>query len=267
MKAAALPYRAVAFDLDGTALLPDSTLSERTIETIERLSERNIVPIITTARSRDSANRYRSRLGISTPMICYNGACVTTGTEELIHLKLDTWVVRDIIARCRVAKLAVHLYLDHRLLIEPGYQQTEGYEKQVESYSSVVDFDHLEGLEATKLLLIGDRQRLQRLKDELEESYQDSLTMLFSYQDYFEIMPKGANKRPALACLLDSLGIERDELIAFGDGENDHDMLCWAAHGVVMENAPDHVKRGIACQALPNSEDGMARYLEGLFGR
>lgn len=259
-------YRCVAFDLDGTALLPDSSLSEKTIHTIQRLSELGVVPIITTARSTHSALSYRSRLGISTPMVCYNGACVTTGNEELFHMKLDTWVVRDIISRCRQLGIAVHLYLDHRLLIEPDYQQTEGYEKQVESYSSIVDFDHLEGLEATKLLLIGDRQRLQRLKDELEDSCKETLSMLFSYKDYFEIMPKGANKRPALAQLLDSMGIDREELIAFGDGENDHEMLCWAAHGVVMENAPDHVKRGIACQALPNSEDGMARYLEKVFG-
>ena len=63
----------------------------------------------------------------------------------------------------------------------------------------------------------------------------------------------------------DTLNFNMDKIIAFGDAENDLDMLKKVGHPVVMENAQAIVKDSINNRAGKNSEDGVAKYLENYF--
>ena len=69
-----------------------------------------------------------------------------------------------------------------------------------------------------------------------------SYTHLSSWFNNVEIMHKGVNKGEALKALINYLGIDKDEVIAFGDNYNDLPMLELAGIGVVMGNANDEVK-------------------------
>jgi Cof subfamily protein (haloacid dehalogenase superfamily) len=57
-----------------------------------------------------------------------------------------------------------------------------------------------------------------------------------------DIIPKGGGKSAGMQVFLDKYGLERSETMAFGDGENDIDMLKFAGIGVAMGNAKDSVK-------------------------
>ncbi|WP_300344639.1 HAD family hydrolase, partial [Fusobacterium sp.] len=61
------------------------------------------------------------------------------------------------------------------------------------------------------------------------------------------------------------LGIETCEVMAFGDGENDLDMLRTVGHPVAMENSQEIVKNEIKNRAIPNTEEGVAKYIEEYF--
>ena len=70
----------------------------------------------------------------------------------------------------------------------------------------------------------------------------DRAAVYISGEWVVEISAAGVNKATALAELCEERGIDADEVIAFGDHQNDVPMLAWAGHGVAVENAhPDAI--------------------------
>ncbi|WP_302489555.1 HAD hydrolase family protein [uncultured Mitsuokella sp.] len=76
---------------------------------------------------------------------------------------------------------------------------------------------------------------------------------------------KGVSKSASLARVCERLGIERSEVMAFGDAQNDMSMLDFAGHGVAMGNACDELKDMADEITLSNNEDGIAASLSRHF--
>ena len=69
-------------------------------------------------------------------------------------------------------------------------------------------------------------------------------------------------KATGLAFLADHLGFARERTVAFGDGENDIQLVEWAGYGVAVENAHPRVKE-VADFVCPSvDEEGVAQTLE-----
>ena len=85
----------------------------------------------------------------------------------------------------------------------------------------------------------------------------------FSEKKWIEISPKGCSKFVAIEKLAKYLQIRKEEIICFGDGLNDMDMLAHCENGVAMKNALDEVKK-IAKDVtkLDNNHDGIVEYLK-----
>ena len=82
--------------------------------------------------------------------------------------------------------------------------------------------------------------------------------------DCVEIGPAGIDKAAGLAWLCAHLGVDRADVVAFGDEHNDHAMLRWAGHGVAMANANEQT-RALADEIAPsNVDDGVAVVIERL---
>ncbi len=81
------------------------------------------------------------------------------------------------------------------------------------------------------------------------------------YPTALDIVGKHTNKGEAILTVLEKLGIDRKNSLAFGDGHNDVDMLKAAGTGVAMDNALEEVKE-IADEVCPSvDEDGIYEYL------
>ena len=80
-----------------------------------------------------------------------------------------------------------------------------------------------------------------------------------------EIAHRNAGKRAGLAAVLAGLGLTESQTVAFGDADNDIDMISWAGIGIAMENGTEGAKNAADRIAPPNDEDGVARMLESLF--
>ncbi|ADD45791.1 HAD-IIB family hydrolase [Stackebrandtia nassauensis] len=81
-----------------------------------------------------------------------------------------------------------------------------------------------------------------------------------------EICPPGINKDYGLSLVAKRLGIAASDTIAFGDAENDLSMFAWAGRSIAVANAHDHVKAAADELTASNDDDGVAVYLEKLFG-
>lgn len=79
-------------------------------------------------------------------------------------------------------------------------------------------------------------------------------------------MAEGVTKATGLARLCAHLGIDRTDVVAFGDALNDVEMLRWAGHGVAMGHAAPEVADAADEVGGTNDEDGVAQVIERLLG-
>ena len=82
---------------------------------------------------------------------------------------------------------------------------------------------------------------------------------------YIEISHGEVCKRNAIRWLAEHLGVEQPFIAAFGDGENDIEMIEYAGYGIAMGNAVDSLKKISDRIALSVDEDGLAHIIEEFF--
>ena len=85
-----------------------------------------------------------------------------------------------------------------------------------------------------------------------------------SVYNNLEINGEGAEKGAAILRLAERLGVDRSEVMAFGDGENDYSMIEKAGIGVVMANGEERLKAAADYMTATNNESGVALALEKL---
>ena len=70
----------------------------------------------------------------------------------------------------------------------------------------------------------------------MAERYREKVDLLSTEKENLEFMPRGINKATALSKVAGQLGVRAEDVLAFGDGENDVQMLSWAGAGVAMRH-------------------------------
>ena len=79
-----------------------------------------------------------------------------------------------------------------------------------------------------------------------------------------EVGGKNTSKAQALLHLMEQWQLSREQVMAFGDSENDLEMLSMAGTGVAMANAEETVRRVADLAAESNDRDGVAKVIEDL---
>lgn len=82
---------------------------------------------------------------------------------------------------------------------------------------------------------------------------------------FIDIVPRGGSKRIGIDAVIRAYGIKLSETMAFGDGQNDSEMLRHAGIGVAMGNAADEVKQAADYVTSGIDDDGLARALKHWF--
>lgn len=267
-------YRLIVSDMDGTLLDPVGKVSEKTKQTFKRLLDNDIHVAIATGRIYTSAKVYAKHLDIVTPIIACNGAIVKDlHNNDIIyesHIAPETcFKVFDI---CRENDLYFHFYTEDTFYTEKLAYSSIKYNE----WNKTMDED-----EQIDMQIIEDPYELVSSGNEKIYKIQintDDMTLLNdvrniletlegveiskSWHNNIEIMNKGVSKGNAVKHLAESMGISREEIICFGDNENDISMLTYAGMGVAMGNAEDGVKKWADYITLGNDEDGVARAIE-----
>lgn len=113
-----------------------------------------------------------------------------------------------------------------------------------------------------KILLTADPARIDEIHDELLALCGEDLGAIRSTPFYLEITAKGVNKSNALDHICEAVGIEKSEVIAFGDQLNDMEMVRDAGIGVAMGNATAELKEIADIVTSDNNSDGIAEVIE-----
>ena len=102
------------------------------------------------------------------------------------------------------------------------------------------------------------------LRPTLEERFGERLYIAKSLPYFLELASPAISKGTGLAFVADQLGFTAERTVAFGDGENDLELLEWAGFGVAVENAHERLKARADWICPGPAEEGVAQVLEAL---
>lgn len=261
--------KACFFDIDGTLVRTDHTISRPVIDAVQRLEQEGVAPIIATGRSYEALLPVKETLGIHSPLICYNGAMIVDGSDGTVlkHHTLPEKEARAVIAIARKLDYHILAYRSGELIYEKERPEAEEYYNRIKLPGKIVNFDEIDELKLTKCLMIADHEKLLPVKKEIMEKHSEKLNAFNSDPRFLEIVPAGIDKAGAVREVMNLLGGTVEESMAMGDGFNDLPMLEAVHWGVVMANALPALREKFPPErTAPHCDkDGVATYLADFF--
>lgn len=240
----------IAFDLDGTILNRHSAISEKDRLTLRTLNRGGKLIVIASGRMTESIRNFSKALGIDTPVVAYNGAMVRDsfkrGNRMLRHIPLHPKYGDYLIDYCAGNNYRLNYYLDDTLYSDnkPYLRMySRLYTNQTKSkYRFIPDLKCFKGKNPTKLIIITSPKERDRLYGIFHTKFGDEINVVRTNPEYLEFMDKKADKGSGLRAVARAYGIKRSEILAFGDADNDLEMLEYAGTGVAVANANSRVK-------------------------
>lgn len=258
-------FRLVAMDLDDTLLTSKLVITERTKRVIDEVRAKGVHVTLATGRMYQSTLHFARQLDITEPLITYQGALVKeerTG-NVLYYRPVPLPAAREVLQKGYELDIHMNIYVNDTLFVDSITEEGIGYAKlarvELHPVGNLLKFLHDDPV---KIIFIAEQEKLDRLQPYMEEKYGRELYITRSKPHYLEFMHSQANKGRALKALAGSLGIAREEVMAFGDSFNDLPMLEYAGLGVAVGNGWPQVQAGADYVTAANDDDGVARALE-----
>lgn len=254
----------IALDLDDTLLKDDLQISPRAKQAIINAVGQGVHVTLATGRMFQSALPFAEELGLDLPLITYQGALVKYPDGRVIyHQPLPLDLAHELIDFLEPYGYHLNVYIDDELYIAENSPEGGRYAKVVRVPLHVcADLKNEIKKDPTKLLVISDEVKLDKLAEDLRAKYGDTLNITKSKSYFLEIAHAQTGKGRALAELAKSLNIAQESVMAIGDSYNDLDMLEYAGLGVAMENACPSAKKLAQYITKSNNDDGVAEAIE-----
>lgn len=272
----------VVTDVDGTLLGPDHKLSDRTAEVLNAMPE-DVTFMLATGKTKWSTREIFEKVERlqNNPSIFLNGLFVANpdGTT-----RYETLLEKEVVAKM----LDFSKEYNQFMMVFCGDKVVGSSHSWDDKLAALIELYHepkcekMDHDELRKLVSEGDLpvHKVMYLADEDAKSsicrgdlslFMSSFDMGEKYVPFqavpqlLEIVPGGTSKAVALDKVIKDLGIRSDQVIAFGDGENDMAMLQYAGCSVAVGNAKPFVKPLAKYVGKSNREDGLADVIERVF--
>lgn len=269
LRQAGLP-RLAAFDIDGTLITRRGALSDRTAAALGSLAEAGVITALATGRPWPQTESVLRRAPALSYAVCLNGAVVMDAVagERIADRSMTHFEAIEAaeIARKFLPEMSLGLDMaDGRHMWEHRFAPQMPADLLADLSVSRVD-DAIAGVDGpvlTWLVHVPDMSTLA-IVDELSSHMPLGTEIRPSGLDMAEIAAAGVSKSAGLEIICQRYGIERRDVLVFGDGLNDVDMLRWAGLGVAMSNAGEMVRSAADHIAPTNEDDGVAVVLEAM---
>jgi Cof subfamily protein (haloacid dehalogenase superfamily) len=233
---------------------------------LRRAKDSGLRVIVVTGRMVQSAQRVLEPAALGEPLICYQGAVVVAPDGQwLLHAPIELDLARDVITAVEAEGYGLNVYVEDELYVACETPEARRYASfQHIKLHTVGDLTAWLAEPPTKLVCIGDPDDLDTLGARMRERFGDRLWIAKSLPFFLEFAAAGVSKGSGLDFLSDHLGFSREQTIAFGDGENDLELVEWAGFGIAVGNADDRVKAVADWVCPPAAEEGVAQVIEAL---
>jgi 5-amino-6-(5-phospho-D-ribitylamino)uracil phosphatase len=258
----------IVLDLDGTLLKDDKTISAKTKVTIQKAKENGHLVMIATGRPYRASEMYYRELGLTTPIVNFNGAFVHHPLHNdwgMFHHPLSIDITKEIVDAC-------HQFNFHNIIAEVMDEVYFHYhdEKLLDIFSlgnpTITTGDLRKFLQdsPTCLLIHASEKDVTSIREHLNKVHAEVIDhrRWAAPWHVIEIVKSGLNKAVGIKKVADYYGIPNERIIAFGDEDNDLEMIEYAGIGVAMGNGIAPLK-AIANEITgTNEEDGVANFLQ-----
>jgi Cof subfamily protein (haloacid dehalogenase superfamily) len=258
--------RAVFLDLDGT-IVNMSRAVPAAAPAIARLEATGVRCLIATGRMFVSSRRFAEELGVAGPIVCYQGALIGEPDGTILeHHPLEPAAAREIVAAVVEEGFHVNVFIEDRFYVAEENEEARRYASGAGVPINVVGDLAAWIAEPVTKIVISDRDtaKLDALKERLLPRFGERAFIAKSLAWFLEIAAPGVSKAHGCERVTELLGLTADDCMAFGDGENDIEMLEWAGTGVAVEDGFPELVEKADWHVPPLVQDGVPRALEAL---
>ena len=261
----------ICADLDGTIIGADLKVAPETVEAIREAEESGVRLVLCSGRMHCSVVPFHRELGLSTPIISYNGAMAWTPGEPapLSHLPLPRGAAEEIVRRYTAAGAHLLYFIDDALHVAEETKWSRLYERRAGVTARITpDFaERFAGRRPTKIIVMDEPPKVEEMLAEARGWYGERLHITVSLPEHLEFMHPEATKGQALRRVAKHLGVDMSETAGMGDARNDIELLREAAVGIAMGQASEEVKAAADRVAPPCAEAGAATAIRMVLGR
>lgn len=263
-----MDWKIVFSDIDGTVLNSKHELLASTIKAVQKLALKNIPFVLVSARMPKAMKLILDEMKVKMPMISYGGALVLDEQNQILYdnkiNKIDTEAIISEIELLWSDDVVINYYSDDNWFVKDENNKAVKREENITNVkASQADFKNLiaNNILPNKILCMTKANISSKIEAVLQEKF-PQLNIVRSSDILIEIMNNDVSKANGIEVLLHHLKMTPAQAIAFGDNYNDLTMLNFVGRGVVMQNAPEEIRKEAKYITKSNNEDGIYEYLK-----
>jgi len=263
-----MKYKMIVLDLDDTLLRDDQTISPRTRQALMDAQDTGVKVVLASGRPTYGMRKIAEELRLKdygSFILSFNGAKIIDCKTEKEHFSstLSPDRVRSLYELSQRENVLIHTYMGDQIITETANKFTEIEGELTGMKIEVVDsFKEAVNEPVVKALMLAEPDRLKVVEEKLQKELKGELSVMRSKPYFLEFTEAGVTKGTSLNHLIQTLGIQREEVIALGDSYNDQTMIEFAGLGVAMGNAPEDIKKCADYVTDTNMNDGVAKVVE-----
>lgn len=271
-----MAIKMIVCDMDGTLLNNQNQITSYTAEVLKKIQEKGILLTIASGRSHYMMKEYYEQINMRGYMVGVNGIELFSFKDQSLE-KFETISYHDIFKLCevifRLNCVPILMYDDRTLVIgDNDYESALLLTRNlIKKYSGALPniqmkmLNEIPGLSINKMCTVVPEEKIEDIVRQLNLSLSGNISLMLGGKDWIEIMPKHIDKSVRIQQIMEKENISGDELMVFGDSQNDIGMLKLTKNSYAMLNASDEVKECAYHIARNHNHDGVAREIEEIF--
>lgn len=269
--------KCIALDLDRTTLNAQGKLSAGNYDALSEAIKKGVHIVIASGRSFDTLpNDVLAVPGIEYAITSNGAAIYYIPEKKCIHeYKMKPSSIKQILDVASKHDVALEVFINgtayalKTYVDDPvSYGTTPAAIPYIQSTRNPIEdivafiMDHIHEIDSMDIVVSGDEQKQEIWKKLLEDC--DDIYITSSVSQLIEISHKDAGKHSGLRFIREHLNLRPEETAAFGDGDNDVDLLKEAGIGIAMENASPKCKEAASYITRHHDQDGVAYGIQNI---
>jgi len=260
----------IALDIDQTLLNSQSKITEDTKLALQKALQQGIKIVLCSGRPLAGVSPFLKELGVSGDeqyVITYNGALIETVSGKILSRQILTNADYR-----RIVKYVDDNDMQYYVLDDDSNVYTSN--RDINRIAVVQAWENSAGIfvrtpdelpadfEIPKAAIVGEKETLDAYEKPVKDEFANDYYVVRAADNFLELMHKNVNKGSGLTQLTELLNIKPEEVMAFGDEQNDLPMFKFARTAVCMGNGSDLAKEHADYITDTNDNDGIAKALD-----
>lgn len=250
----------VALDIDGTLVDGSNEMSAAVRDAVRAIRDAGIETVISTGRAIPGVLDTTGKLGFTEGYAVASNGAIVFAYDPVDILHAVTFDASDAVRR------VMEYVPDAIVAVEEvgvGFRVNRPFpEDEVSGNFTVEHIDSLIAEPVTRVVIRSTDHTAEEFSAIVDDLGLTGTNYFIGYSAWLDLAPDGVSKASGLEHLTDRLGIDRADVLAVGDGNNDLEMLTWAGRGVAMGHGPDALKDAADAVTGSISEDGLVEELK-----